>query len=307
MQSAAQTDGAHTCFGFFFEEASDMFSRVGSRWQIFFVGFIILLLSSLALSFQQSFTPAKLQSSPTLTVTSPGSWKPVQKGVEFRKITLARSEPNHAIDFKVLRFDTRWMTPRILPSSQFQLKGANVKVLAEKSRAIAAINASYFDEKGQPLGFLKIGAQEINRTVSKSSLISGIFGVRSFSPFIVHRDEFQSPQADEALQCGPLLLNHGSPLEVTRGIGRYSRRSVIGIDPENRLLVAVTDGIFGGLSWVELQELFSAPQWQLQAQDLLNLDGGGSAQLYVKTANLEEMVAGTSEIPVAIGFFRKPD
>jgi exopolysaccharide biosynthesis protein len=280
---------------------------VRSHWQIFFVGFIILLLSSIALSFQQSFTPAKLKSSPTLTITSPGDWRSIQNGVEFRKISLGRSEPNHSIDFKVLRFDTRWVTPRILRSNQFQLKGANVKILAEKSGAIAAINANYFDEKGQPLGFLKINAQEINSTVSKSSLISGIFGVRSFSPFIIHRDEFQSLQADEALQCGPLLLKHGSPLEVTRGVGRYSRRSVIGIDQEKRLLVAVTDGIFGGLSWAELQELFSASQWQLQARDLLNLDGGGSAQLYVRTANLEEMIAGTSEIPVAIGFFTKPD
>jgi exopolysaccharide biosynthesis protein len=278
-----------------------------SRWQIFFVGFVTLLLSSLALAVQQSFTPAKLKSSPTLAVTHPGNWKAVQKGVELRKISLQRSDSTQSMDLKVLRFDTRRVIPRIIRSSQFQLKGANVKVLAEKSGAIAAINASYFDEKGQPLGFLKAEAQEINRTLSKSALISGIFAVRSFSPFIVHRDEFESLQADEALQCGPLLLSHGAPLEITRGVGRYSRRSVIGIDQENRLLIAVTDGIFGGLSWAELQELFSAPQWQLQAQDLLNLDGGGSAQLYFKTGTVEEMVAGTSEIPVAIGFFSKPN
>ena len=284
-----------------------MFWCVMLRRQICVVGFVIFLLASLSLSSQQSFTPAKLKSSPTLTVTSPGSWKSIQNGVEFREITLQRSEPHQSIDLKALRFDTHWVTPRILRSSQFQLKGANVKVLAEKSGAVAAINANYFDEKGQPLGFLKADAREINRTVSKSALFSGVFGIRSFSPFIIHRDQFQSPQADEALQCGPLLLNHGAPLEINRGVGRYSRRSVIGIDQENRLVIAVTGGFFGGLSWAELQELFSSPQWQLQVQHLLNLDGGGSAQLYIKTANLEEMIAGTSEIPVAIGFFKKPD
>jgi exopolysaccharide biosynthesis protein len=206
---------------------------------------------------------------------------------------------------KVLRFDTRWVMPRVIRSGQFQLKAASARVLAEKSGALAAINANYFDEKGQPLGFLKAEAQEINRTISKNSLLTGVFGVRSLSPFIIHRDEFQSPQADEALQSGPLLLSHSAPLEVTRGAGRYSRRSVIGIDQENRLLIAVTDSILGGLNWVELQELFSTPKWQLQAVDLLNLDGGGSTQLYLKTANLQEMIAGTSEVPVAIGFFNK--
>jgi len=278
-----------------------------SRRQTLLIGFISLLLTPIAVLSQQPITPARLKNSPTLAVSGLGSWKTVQNGIEFRKIALERSEPNQAIDFKVLRFDTRWVIPRVIRSSQFQLKGANVKMLAEKSGAIAAINANYFDEKGQPLGFLKADAQEINRTVSKSSLLSGIFGMRSLSPFIVHRDGFQSPQADEALQSGPLLLNRGATLEVTRGAGRYSRRSVIGIDQDNRLLIAVTDSILGGLSWVELQELFSAPQWQLQATDLLNLDGGGSAQLYVKTANFEEMIAGTAEVPVAIGFFKKPN
>jgi hypothetical protein len=37
----------------------------------------------------------------------------------------------------------------------------------------------------------------------------------------------------------------------------------------------------------------------------LNLDGGGSAQLYFKSGRLEESVPGTSEVPVASGFFVK--
>jgi hypothetical protein len=37
----------------------------------------------------------------------------------------------------------------------------------------------------------------------------------------------------------------------------------------------------------------------------MNLDGGGSTQLQVKTASFEEYVPGTAEVPVAIGFFPK--
>jgi exopolysaccharide biosynthesis protein len=190
-----------------------------------------------------------------------------------------------------------------LRSSQYQLKGADVKTLVQRSGATAAINANYFDENGKALGFLKTGAQEINRSVSQSSLFTGVFGIHNLFPFIVHRDEFQPAQADEALQSGPLLLRQGKALEISRGYGRYSRRTVIGLDKEQRLLVAVTAVILGGLSWVELQELFTLNDWGLQARDLLNLDGGGSAQLYIKTQKVEEYIAGTSEIPVAIGFF----
>ncbi|MGH7824343.1 MAG: phosphodiester glycosidase family protein [Candidatus Binatia bacterium] len=249
--------------------------------------------------------PAKFKVSDTLSVRDPGSWKRLQEGIEYRKITLERSEPNYFFELKLFRFDTQSATPRIVRSSQYGLKGADVKTLAQRSGAIAAINANYFDDKGRALGFLKAGAQEINRNVSQSSLFTGLFGIRELSPFILHRDQFQSAEVDEALQSGPLLLSQGKPLHVVRGYGRFSRRSVIGIDKKRRLIIAVTAVVFGGMSWSELQGLFSSPQWEIQTPDLLNLDGGGSAQLYFKNMKLEEFVPGTSEVPVAIGFFNK--
>jgi exopolysaccharide biosynthesis protein len=94
-------------------------------------------------------------------------------------------------------------------------------------------------------------------------------------------------------------------LTVTRGAGRQSRRSLIGMDRERRVIVAATDSLFGGLTWVELQEIFSSDRWQIGARHLLNLDGGGSAQLYVKSSRLEETVTGAAEVPVAIGFFKR--
>jgi uncharacterized protein YigE (DUF2233 family) len=80
---------------------------------------------------------------------------------------------------------------------------------------------------------------------------------------------------------------------------------MVGIDKVGRVIVAVTDAVLGGLSFAELQELFTTPKLQLDAPDLLNLDGGGSAQLYLKAGKFEEWVVGTTEVPVAIGFFAK--
>jgi exopolysaccharide biosynthesis protein len=249
--------------------------------------------------------PNKLKNSPGLTITEMGNWKAIHKGTEFRKVSLQRTEPHQLIDLKMVRFDTRWVVPRIVRSTQLNLQGADVKTVAEKSGAIATINANYFDEKGKPLGFFKTATDDGNRNISKSSLFTGIFGIKNHQPFIVHRDNFSPGLADEGIQAGPLLLAQGTALTVMRGANRQSRRSLIGIDKEHRLVIAVTDSLLGGLSWVELQEFFGFAQWQVQIIDLLNLDGGGSAQLYVKGVQMEEHVPGAADVPVIIGFFQK--
>ncbi|HSF59581.1 MAG TPA: phosphodiester glycosidase family protein [Candidatus Binatia bacterium] len=264
--------------------------------------FVLLSASSISVS---SEAPGKLKHNPALAVTDSGSWKTIQRGVEFRKMTLERSEPSHSIDLKLLRFDKQWIVPRILRSAQFQLKGANAKTFAEKSAAIATINANYFDTEGKPLAFLKVANQPINSRVAKTSLYTGIFSVKNQRPLISHRDHFLPEQADEGLQSGPLLLLHGTAQAVTGVSNRASRRALIGIDHEQRLVIAVADSLLGGLHWPEIQEIFTAAPWQIQVTDLLNLDGGGSAQLYVKAGKFEESVMGTAEVPVAIGLFNR--
>lgn len=248
---------------------------------------------------------ARLPVSGTLSVIDQGAWRAVHKGVEQRKLALSRSEPNYQLEVKLLRFEPQWIMARLLTSGDFQMKSATAKSFVEKSGAFAAINANYFDERGRPLAYLKTASQEINRAVSKHALYTGVFAVIDGNPTVTHRDDFTPAQASAALQSGPLLLNRGAPVETMRGLGRYARRSVIGIDKDGRMIIAVTDAVLGGLSFVELQELFSNPKWQLNTPDLLNLDGGGSSQLYFKSGKLEESVAGTSEVPVAIGFFVK--
>ncbi len=249
--------------------------------------------------------PNKLRIGTNLAVADFGAWRTVQKGLEFRKIVLERTEPSYQVDLKLLRIDPKAIAPRILHGRDFQLNGTSSKTFAEKSGAIAAINANYFDEKGRALAYLKTAEKEINRSVSKHALYTGIFGMRDGLPFIMHRDEFQPDQASEALQSGPLLLNRGTPVEVMRGLGRYARRAVVGIDKDGRVIVAVTDTVLGGLSFAELQDLFANSKAQLETPDLLNLDGGGSAQLYLRAGKLEEWVVGSTEVPVAIGFFAK--
>lgn len=269
--------------------------------------FFLLLLFPVSALSQSPVYPTKLAKSPTLTISQPGVWETIQEGIEFRRVTFARTDPYHLIGLKMVRFDIRSIVPRIVQSAWYNLKAANVKTLAEKSGAIAAINANYFDEIGRPLGFLKSPNGKTNRRISRSSLFNGIFGVKDRRPFIVNRDHFSLQDADEGLQAGPLLLIKGKVLSVTRGAGKQSRRSLVGIDKDQRLVIAATDSFLGGLTWIEVQEFFASKTWQVETIDLLNLDGGGSTQLYVKGTDLEEHVPGAVDVPVAIGFFPKTE
>jgi uncharacterized protein YigE (DUF2233 family) len=250
-------------------------------------------------------TPNTLKSSPTLRVVASGTWITAQKGINIRKISLERTQPAYTLDLKLFRFDTSLIVPKVIYGAQHDLKLADVKTLAMKTGAIAAINANYFDLEGKPLAFLKTAAETVNPRVSTAAIYSGIFGHKDQQPFIAHRNDFVPAHADEGIQSGPLLLLGGNLQAVTGVPNRPSRRALIGIDKEGRLLIAVTDTFLGGLTWNELQELFSIPRWRVQAHDLLALDGGGSAQIYIKCAKYEEMIPGTAEVPVAIGLFAR--
>jgi uncharacterized protein YigE (DUF2233 family) len=274
-------------------------------WRLIAIALFLLVWNPLREAQSQGAKKANLGT--TLLVADAGSWRSVQRGIEARKISFERLEPAYTLDFKLLRFDSQFITPRVLQAAQFQLKTASVKTFAELAGAVAVVNANYFDEKGRALAYLKTAEKEVNRSVSRHALYTGIFGLGEAGPFVAHRDEFQPAQASEALQSGPLLLHRAAPVEVTTGLGRYARRSVIGLDKEGKLIVGVTDAIAGGFNFAELQELFSQPRWQLNTVELLNLDGGGSAQLYLKSGKIEDWLPGTSEVPVAIGFFNKPN
>jgi exopolysaccharide biosynthesis protein len=244
---------------------------------------------------------------PGLAISNPGAWQSIHRGIEMRTVTLERADDNFVIDLRLVRLDQRWIGARILYSEELGLRSADVKTFAALAGALVAVNANYFDERGRPLGLLKTARSRAHSNLSKSSLYTGVFAIKNNLGFITHRDELTLDSSGEAVQAGPLLLHNGVPLSITRGAGRQSRRSLIGIDKDQRLIIAVTDSFVGGLTWVELQELFDAQSGLVPMIDLLNLDGGGSAQLFVKGPSTEQYITGTTAVPVALGFFQKPN
>src|SRR5688500_14999684 len=212
-----------------------------------FISALIVLAVFCQIAPMRAQTAGQFKISGTLSANDLGSWRTIQKGVEQRQIALIRSEPNYTLELKLLRFDPKFITARVLSSGDWKTATGTAKSFVEKSGAIAAINANYFDERGRPLAYLKSADREINRAVSKHALYTGIFAIADGNPTVMHRDDFLPAQASDALQSGPLLLNRGAPVETLRGLGRYARRAVLGMDKAGRIVIAVTDAVLEGL------------------------------------------------------------
>src|ERR1051325_286702 len=151
------------------------------------LGLVFILLSDTAV---QSQGAGKSQVETGLAVTDVGLWRDLQKGVAIRTVVLERSQPNYTIELKLARFSRELFTARVLGSGEFQLCTASAKTFAEKSQAIAAINANYFDERGRPLAYLKTRVKEINRILSKHALHTGIFAIGESGALVTHRHAF---------------------------------------------------------------------------------------------------------------------
>lgn len=166
--------------------------------------------------------------------------------------------------------------------------------IGRKLGAAVVLNAGYYDEKGRPMGYFRSGGKVFNSRVlyrgRKTFLHYGALfavGRNDGRPGIVSRENFEDSRVSEAFQAGPLLVMDGKPVQ---GLSRYreylraSRRTVVGIDAEERLVVLVSEAETRGISWCELQEYLVLPESKggLGVRDAMNLDGGSSSQLWVR-------------------------
>ena len=170
----------------------------------------------------------------------------------------------------------------------------DLRVLGGKLGAAVVLNAGYYDGKGRPLGYFRSGGTVFNSRVlhrGRSTFLhyGALFtvGREDGRPRIVSRGKFEDAGVGEAFQAGPLLVKDGRPV---RGLSRYreylraTRRTVVGLDAGERLVVLVSEAETRGVSWCELQAFLVLPESRggLGVRDAMNLDGGASSQLWVR-------------------------
>ncbi len=172
------------------------------------------------------------------------------------------------------------------------------------ARAALCINANFFDENGEPLGLIIHRGIQLSPLHRGGSTLTSVLSISRNGVHVVHRSSFTPRSAIEAIQAGPRLLKDGKKISGLNESSR-SRRSGVCTDERGNLLIFITSSNFGGLSFAELQEELLQPQ--IGCRDSINLDGGGSSQLFLSAELIEPQkglselsISGRDEVPVVL-------
>ncbi|MFQ5914524.1 MAG: phosphodiester glycosidase family protein [Nitrospinota bacterium] len=251
------------------------------------------------------------------------SWRALTNGLEARVLHVRPAGANARVDIHLIRIDPKAISIRVLMSRAFGREGATAEDFAELSGALAVTNAGYYDKDLNPLGLLVVAGKRKNRRISRRgrqsyALYEGVFLVKGGRPVIQRNEDYQPVGEELAVQAGPLLIAEGRPASPLRGLRHANRldgRTVLSLDGRGRIVLWVTASPLAGMNWCELRDLMLRyEEWEKGPSSAesdrkgilwaLNLDGGTSAQLFVRedSQGTSLKVRGTA-VPVALGFF----
>ena len=181
----------------------------------------------------------------------------------------------------------------------------DIKELTDSLNGFAGINAHFFDEIGKPLGLVIKDSKQIQKLHRGGRLLTGVFYLKDKKPYITHRSTFKADGVKTALQAGPRLISNGKRLQLAAA-NATSRRSGIAINKAGEVIIFITLVRFPGTSMRQIQDFLLIPE--LAIVDALNLDGGGSSQLYMKRnsiTKMETLITGGDRVPTAIVIKRR--
>lgn len=216
----------------------------------------------------------------------------------------AKSSSLFSSQLTFFRTHLRDFDARIIRARDFGKQRMVVANLCRLAHASLCINASFFDENGEPLGLIVQRGIKIQPIQRAGSLLTGILAFSRTEAQVLGRQDFSLGATLDAIQAGPRLIQQGRKVSGIKDSSR-SRRSVVCFDSDKRLLIMLTSSSFGGLTFSELQSELIDPD--IGCIDALNLDGGGSSQLFLDAEipnpqdGIEELnIVGRDEVPVAL-------
>lgn len=175
--------------------------------------------------------------------------------------------------------------------------------VAERERALFAINAGYWNRKMEPSTYVKSRGVEMSQThPGLLPRVNGVLFMHDSGIEIVRSED--APEylslvdrinaCDNVLACGPVLLDNGEKMSydhITSSTDKSLKRkavffvrrhprSVIGCDKEGNVYLVVVDGRAAGkAAGMNIKELTELCSW-LGMVEAMNLDGGGSSTLW---------------------------
>lgn len=224
--------------------------------------------------------------------TVPLSWRveqtsPAQRlagGAAHYEVRLV-SEPDR-LRLNVVLFDSRRFRLRVLDQPDPRAGGRAITHLMRAQSASAGVNGGFFTPEFAPLGLVVSGGRA-QGSFTRSSLIAGMALQLGDQPYLIWNSEYQGHAGvSDLLQSGPRLVDSGRPVS---GLDAAKRRPRSFIATDGGFLWAI--GTTDACSLSALARALAAPGALpgLRPLRALNLDGGNSSALWMRTAEGREI------------------
>jgi uncharacterized protein YigE (DUF2233 family) len=227
-------------------------------------------------------------------------WQKIDEGFEVMSMQLESQAYGTSSRLKILRINPDRFPIRVIDSRAFGVDRMEIKALARRAQALAAINGGFFLPDYRPLGILIVDGRPAN-PLRKADW--GVFLMQDKRPRIIHTNEFHiEGSITQALQVGPRLVVEGKEKIMKKQV---ARRSALGITRNQQIILLNTEDTEVYLQ--DLARIFGLPPSEggLDCRDALALDGGGSAQMYAEYKSLNIDIPGQWAVPNGIGVFKK--
>lgn len=217
-------------------------------------------------------------------------WQRVAPGVEVRQFPV--SSPGLLGNGQIIAVRAAPERLRVLqgkarPTSQWR----------KDAKAVAAINGGFFDKEGKTLGLRISDSKKKNalhpadwgvfflERTSQGRLVAKISHTRDYK-----KSKSGAKSITQAVQCGPRLVVNGKTTDLKP---QTARRTGIGIQKDGKVVIAVSDSALLFEEWAKIW----VERDGLMCEQALNLDGGGSTQLSLKTHTKSIDISGAWPVP----------
>lgn len=247
----------------------------------------------------------------TLKIVDSGFWLSLDRFVERRTLRITRDGIN-SLDLYALRFNPKKVDFRVIHIPAAEIDSRSMPAIAKASNALAMINANFFDASFKVLGLCVSQGAPVAPLASAKSYHGVFFATRSGVDLVgtktYKRKNYRlKNQSLNAVQGGVWLVRDGKSRLRFKEKTRVERRSCIAMDKKGRVIMVATDTFFSGITLFDLARVLGTPEKNggFGVVKAMNLDGGTSTQLLVRTQDENYMVRGFINVPSYIAVYRK--
>lgn len=162
---------------------------------------------------------------------------------------------------------------------------------------IAVMNGGYFDENGRATALVIFDGIRRGESYDGFGGMVVINSVGEFELRSLRNQPFDpNEELQQAMQSSPMLIQPGGTVSDFEANEDRSRRSVIARDAQGRILLIASNAV--SFTLMELAQALKASDLELDAA--LNLDGGRSTGLYLRTPAASVAIDSFEKVPLVL-------